>query len=45
LVFFHKTELDPTKTVKDIVEEGVQEIVNLVKRYEAVNLQLSELGC
>ena len=24
-------ELDPTKTVKDIVEEGVQDIVNLVK--------------
>jgi sulfate-transporting ATPase len=35
-------ELDPTKTVKDIVEEGVQEIVNLVKEYEAVNLQLAE---
>ena len=35
-------ELDPTKTVKDIVEEGVQEIVNLVKEYETVNLQLSE---
>ena len=35
-------ELDSTKTVKDIVEEGVQEIVNLVKEYEAVNLQLAE---
>jgi energy-dependent translational throttle protein EttA len=35
-------ELDPTKTVKDIVEEGVQEIVNLVKEYETVNLQLAE---
>jgi energy-dependent translational throttle protein EttA len=35
-------ELDPTKTVKDIVEEGVQEIVNTVKEYEAVNLQLAE---
>ena len=35
-------ELDPTKTVKEIVEEGVQEIVNLVKEYEAVNLQLAE---
>jgi energy-dependent translational throttle protein EttA len=35
-------ELDPTKTVKDIVEEGVQEIVNLVKEYEAVNAQLAE---
>ena len=29
-------ELDATKTVKEIVEEGVQEIVNLVKEYEAV---------
>jgi energy-dependent translational throttle protein EttA len=28
--------LDPTKTVKDIVEEGVQELVNLVKEYEAI---------
>ena len=35
-------ELDPTKTVKDIVEEGVQEIVNLVKEYETVNFQLAE---
>jgi ATP-binding cassette ChvD family protein len=35
-------ELNPTKTVRDIVEEGVQEIVNLVKEYEAVNLQLAE---
>jgi ATP-binding cassette ChvD family protein len=29
-------ELDPTKTVKEIVEEGVQPIVNLLKEYEAV---------
>jgi ATP-binding cassette ChvD family protein len=35
-------ELDPTKTVKDIVEEGVLEIVYLLKEYEIVNLQLSE---
>ena len=35
-------ELDSTKTVKDIVEEGVQETVNLVKEYEAVNQQLAE---
>jgi ATP-binding cassette ChvD family protein len=35
-------ELDPSKTVKDIVEEGVQEIVNLVKEYEVVNQQLAE---
>jgi ATP-binding cassette ChvD family protein len=30
-------ELDPTKTVKEIVQEGVQETVNLIKAYEAVN--------
>jgi len=35
-------ELDPIKTVRDIVEEGVQDIVNLLKEYEAVNLQLAE---
>lgn len=30
-------ELDVTKTVKEIVQEGVQETVNLLKAYEAVN--------
>ena len=35
-------ELDAAKTVKDIVEEGAQETVNLLKEYEAVNLQLAE---
>ncbi|RPI07061.1 MAG: energy-dependent translational throttle protein EttA [Ignavibacteriae bacterium] len=35
-------ELDPAKTVKDIVEEGVQETVDLLKKYEAVNLKLAE---
>ena len=29
-------ELDPAKTVKEIVEEGVQPIVTLLKEYEAV---------
>ena len=29
--------LDPTKTVKEIVEEGVQEVVDVLKAYEAVN--------
>jgi energy-dependent translational throttle protein EttA len=28
--------LDASKTVKEIVEEGVQELVNLVKEYEAI---------
>ncbi len=30
-------ELDQDKTVKEIVEEGVQETVDLIKEYEAVN--------
>ena len=30
-------ELDPEKTVKEIVEEGVQETVDLINEYEAVN--------
>ncbi len=29
--------LDPTKTVKEIVQEGVQETVDLINEYEAVN--------
>ncbi|MBL8013500.1 MAG: energy-dependent translational throttle protein EttA, partial [Candidatus Omnitrophica bacterium] len=35
-------ELDPKKTVKQIVEEGVQETVDLLKDYEAVAMQMSE---
>ena len=34
--------LDPDKTVKEVVEEGVQETVDLMKEYEAVNLKFSE---
>jgi len=34
--------LDPTKTVKDIVEEGVQELVNLVKEYEAITKKFGD---
>lgn len=30
-------QLDPEKTVKEIVEEGVQETVDLINEYEAVN--------
>jgi len=33
---------DPTKTVRQIVEEGVQELVNIMKEYEEVNLKFSE---
>ncbi len=35
-------ELDPDKTVKQIVEEGVQETVNLLKEFEAVSMQMAE---
>ena len=34
--------LDETKTVKEIVEQGVQEIVDVLKAYEAVNLRFGE---
>jgi len=35
-------ELDPSKTVKEIVEEGAAETVALLKNYEAVNAALGE---
>jgi len=35
-------ELDPSKTVKEIVEEGVQDTVNLLKEYEAVTAQFAD---
>lgn len=35
-------QLDPTKTVRQTVEEGVQHIVNLLKEYEDINHKLSE---
>jgi len=35
-------DLDPTKTVKDIVEEGAAETVALLKEYEAVSAKFSE---
>ena len=34
--------LDPNKTVREIVEEGVQATVDLMKEYEEVNLKFSE---
>ena len=34
--------LDPNKTVRQVVEEGVQETVDLMKEYDAVNLKFSE---
>lgn len=35
-------QLDENKTVREIVEEGVQEIVDLQKEYDEVNLKFSE---
>jgi energy-dependent translational throttle protein EttA len=35
-------DLDDTKTVKEIVQEGVQEIVDVLKEYEEVNNKFSE---
>ena len=35
-------ELDNTKTVKEIVQEGVQEVVDVLKEYEEVNNKFAE---
>ena len=35
-------QLDETKTVKEIVEEGVQHIVDIIKAYDEINLKLAE---
>lgn len=35
-------ELDGTKTVKEIVQEGVQEVVDVLKKYEEVNNKFAE---
>lgn len=35
-------ELDPTKTVREIVGEGVAEIVSILKEYEEVNLRFAD---
>ena len=34
--------LDPSKTVKEVVEEAVQPIVELLKRYEAINEKFAD---
>ena len=34
--------LDPTKTVKEIVQEGVQEVVNLLKEFEQINEKFAD---
>lgn len=35
-------QLDKTKTVKEIVEEGVQETINLLKEFEAINEKFAD---
>lgn len=35
-------QLDETKNVKDIIQEGAQEVVDLLKEYEEVNLKFAE---
>ncbi|HAP69798.1 MAG TPA: energy-dependent translational throttle protein EttA, partial [Flavobacteriales bacterium] len=35
-------QLDPTKTVKEIVMEGVSEVADVMKEYEAVNAKFAE---
>src|SRR5690606_14031166 len=35
-------KLDPNKTVKEIVEEGLAELVAVAKRYEEVNMKFAE---
>ena len=35
-------KLDPSKTVKEIVQEGVQETIDLINEYEAVNAAFGE---
>ena len=35
-------QLDESKTVKEIVQEGVQEIVDVLKAYEDINLKFGD---
>jgi ATP-binding cassette ChvD family protein len=35
-------KLDPSKTVKEIVEEGVQDTIDLLNEYESINAQFSD---
>jgi energy-dependent translational throttle protein EttA len=35
-------KLDPTKTVKEIVQEGVQEIVDMIAEYDKINEQFGD---
>lgn len=35
-------KLDPNKTVKEVVEEGAGEVVNLLKQFEEINLKFAD---
>jgi energy-dependent translational throttle protein EttA len=35
-------KLDPAKTVKEIVEEGVQEVVDLLREFDEINMKFGE---
>ena len=35
-------QLDPNKTVREVVEEGVQEVVGLLKEFEAINEKFAD---
>lgn len=35
-------KIDPEKTVREIVEEGVQEVVNLLKEFDEINAKFAE---
>jgi ATPase subunit of ABC transporter with duplicated ATPase domains len=35
-------QLDPSKTVKEVVSEGVKEITDLLKEYEEINLRFAD---
>jgi ATP-binding cassette ChvD family protein len=35
-------QLDPTKTVREVVEEGVQEVVNLLREFDEINNAFAE---
>jgi energy-dependent translational throttle protein EttA len=37
-------QLDPNKTVKEVVEEGKAELVALINEYEAVSNKIGEVG-
>ncbi len=37
-------QLDPNKTVKEVVEEGRKEVIALLKEYEAVSNKIGEVG-